>query len=258
MQNNLIDLINIDRRSRVDYALQVKDNIKALVLDKTFCYRAVLPTTLELASHLEIDVEIVEDAYSQLQKERYIHRNDDQCTVSHLELTEYFFDKNTTIHEAIIALGLLPSIKCLDKKVVKLSSEESQAMGFDESIGSDFLYINRLYLGNDQPIIVLENYLPLSIFKGMDKSFKGTEPLNDYLKTNYGFGAKTSIRKIKVVNLSKELSKILNERPNMASIQSTNNVFDSQNRMIDYGQSHAISSYYFHALITKEELNEEL
>ena len=36
--------------------------------------------------------------------------------------------------------------------------------------------------------------------------------------------------------------------------ESTNKVYDQHDRLIDYGQSHTTSSYYFQALVTREEM----
>ena len=88
----------------------------------------------------------------------------------------------------------------------------------------------------------------------MDKKFTGTEPLNAYMDKEYNLKAKLSFRVTKAVNLSSKLASILGERKNAASIESTNKVYDQFDRLIDYGQSHTTSSYYFQALVTREEM----
>lgn len=257
--NNLLDLITIDRRSTVDYDLQLKESIKALILDQSFYYHEDLPTPDKLAKHLNIDVSVVESTYSQLIVERYVKkRKTGNFQVSYFELTNYFFDRNTAVWDAIIALGLTPSIECLVKKIVKLSEEELLEKGFEPSKGNKFLFINRIYKGDNQPIMILENYLPLSVFPDINERLIGNEPLNNFLKTNYGIRAEISNRIIKSVNLTPRLAKLLNERKNAASIQSTNHIYDKYGRLIDFGQSHTISSYYFQALITKDEMKSYL
>lgn len=256
MPFNLLDSIDIDRRSRVPSELQIKDRIKAFILDQKLYYKAVLPSVKDLAKKLKIKDRNVQSAYNQLIEERYIKKEENGgYTVSYFELTNYFFDRNTAVYDAIEALGFTPSIECLEKKVVRLSKEEVKSIGFEEDEDSLFFYINRLYLGDKQPIMLLENYLPLSIFKGMDQNFVGDEPLDAYLKEKYHLQAQISKRQIKAVNLPKSISKHLKERPNVASIQSTNKVYDHLGRLIDFGRSHTISSYYFQTLVTKLELD---
>jgi DNA-binding GntR family transcriptional regulator len=240
--------ITIDRRSRVNYSIQIKENIKALILNQTFYYNSILPTVKSLSKHLKISEKLVSTAYNLLANENYIKKENHNYLVSYIELTNYFFERNTSIYDAIIELGLEPSIKCLEKKVVVLEDEEAISMGFEPNEKKDYLYINRIYFGSNRPIIILENYLPLHIFKDLDKKFIGTEPLNNYIGEHYGFKAHISKRTTKIVNLTKENAILLNESVNAASLQSTNYVFDKQGRMIDYGQSHSISSYYFQAL----------
>jgi len=254
MQSNRIDYITIDRRSTIKYDIQIKDNIKALILDRTLYYKTKLPSPLELASNLEIPLQQVVEAYIQLVKERYIEKKKDEYQVTYIELTNYFFERNTSIYDAIISLGLSPSIKCIEKKVVNLEKEKIDRIGFDSSKENRYLYINRIYYGDEQPIIILENYLPLYIFKGMELNFVGQEPLNNYINDNYGFKAQVSRRVTKAVNLKKNIAELLNERVNAASLQSTNHVYDQQGRLIDYGQSHSISSYYFQANTKREEM----
>ncbi|MBI9009888.1 MAG: GntR family transcriptional regulator [Tenericutes bacterium] len=257
MQSNLLEMITIDRRSTVDYELQIKESIKALILDQSFFYHTVMPTPIELANHLNIDKKIVESTYAQLSSEGYLKTDESgQFQVSFFELTRYFFDRNTAVFDAIAALGLEPSIECIEKKVVKLKKEELLQMGFSPESGNQLLHIIRIYKGDNQPIMILENYLPISVFPDIFKNFKGDEPLNAYLKSHYGIRAEISKRIIKSVNLSTKLAKLLNERKNAASIQSTNHIYDKFGRLIDYGQSHSISSYYFQALIPRAEMKE--
>lgn len=257
MQSNLLDMITIDRRSTIDYDLQLKESIKALILDQTFYYHTVLPSPKELSTHLNIDVKTVDSTYSQLGSEGYLKKDESgKFQVSFFELTRYFFDRNTMLFDAIEALGLEASIVCLEKKMVELKREQLVKMGFKPENGNKFLHIIRIYKGDNQAVMILENYLPISVFPDMFEKFNGDEPLNAYIKSNYGIQAETSNRVIKSVNLSEKLAKILNERKNAASIQSTNHIYDKQGRLIDYGQSHSISSYYFQALIPKKEMKE--
>ena len=254
MPDNILSMITIDRRSVTDYALQVKEKIKGYILDKSFDYKTQLPSTHTLSNYLDIDNKYVIDAYNQLVEEHYIKQEFNNYQVIYIELTNYFFERNTSIYDAVITLGLTPSIKCLEKKVIKLSQEDILRMGFNPEKENRYLYINRIYYGDNQPIIILENYLPLYIFEDMENDFTGDEPLNNYIGEKYGFKAHQSKRITKVVNLNKELAELLNERVNAASLQSTNQVFDQQGRMIDFGQSHSISSYYFQAMGSSKKL----
>jgi DNA-binding GntR family transcriptional regulator len=206
-----------------------------------------------LADNLKVDLSTVLLAHNKLVEERFLKKVAcDKYLVAYYELTNYFFYRNVAIYDAIIALGMTPSIQCLEKKIVKIDEQQILEMGFEPK--ETFLYINRIYKGNDKPIIILENYLPLSIFKDMDKKFDGTEPLNAYMDKEYHIKAKLSHRVTKAVNLTDELASILGERKHAASIQSTNRVYDEKNRLIDFGRSHTTSSYYFQALITRDEL----
>ncbi len=250
-----VNSITIDRRSTTNYGIQIKENIKALILNQTFYYQSVLPSIVDLSTHLHIKEKYVKQSYELLIKENYVKYELNEYIVSHIELTNYFFERNTSIYDAVIALGLTPSIKCIEKKVVELSEKEEIEKGFEPSESKQYLYINRIYYGNDQPIIILENYLPLHIFVNLDKEFKGNEPLNNYIGERYGFKAYKSKRVTKIVNLTKELALLLNDRVNAASLQSTNHVFDEQGRMMDYGQSHSVSSYYFQSHIKYNKHN---
>ena len=193
MRSDRFESISIDRRSSVSYDDQIKESIKALILDQTFYYQALLPTPQQLAKLLHVETELTEKAYKKLVKENYIKYIDPKgYVVAYFELTNYFFYRNIAIYDAISALGLSPSIECIEKKVVQLTDAELQSMGF--STGEKLFYINRIYKGNDKPIIILENYIPLSIFKDMDKKFTGNEPLNAYMDKEYNLKAKLSFR----------------------------------------------------------------
>jgi DNA-binding GntR family transcriptional regulator len=248
MQNTKnYELISIDRRSKKPYDVQIKESIKALILDQTFYYQDLLPNPKDLASHLHMDFSIVDAAYKHLIKENHIKKTDLGYEVAYLELTNYFFDRNTAIYDAIIALGLSPSIECVTRKIVELSKKEAESLGFYNT--KKFLYINRIYKGNQRPLIILENYLPMDIFPDIDQKLKGDEPLNAFLFATYGLYAMESHRVTKSVNLSPDVAKFLNEPAYAPSISSTNHVYDQHQRLIDFGRSFSISSYYFQSII---------
>jgi len=256
MQSNLMDLITIDRRSTIHYDIQLKENIKSLVLDQTYGYNTKLPTVKELAKHLNLDEELVLSSYKMLVNERYISLTKENVFhISFFELTNYFFDRNTAVYDAIKALGLHPSIECLDRKVFKLKKEKIESLGFDPKKGNKFFYINRIYKGDDQPIMLLENYIPLDIFPDIAEKFKGDEPLNAYLIEHYGIRAEISKRITKAINMPKKVAALLHERKNAASLHSTNHLYDKYDRLIDFSQSYTICSYYFQALIERDEMN---
>lgn len=254
MPFNRLEMINIDRRSAVHYDLQLKESIKALILDQTLYYHQVLPIPSVLAKHLNIPEKTVLSAYKHLLKERFIEKSNDLYRVSFFELTNNFFIHNVTIYDAIIALGLKPSIDCIEKSVKTLDEKTIKEMGFDAKKDHRYFHIYRVYLGDNQPIMLLENYLPLYIFPDIDQHFEGHEPLNAYLEEHYQLAAKVSQRVTKSVNLSSTMARLLNERKHAASIQSKNRIYDKYDRLIDYGYSHTVSSYYFQSLIEREDI----
>ncbi len=78
MQSNKVDLISIDRRSSVSIHEQIKESIKANILDQTFYYQSVLPSPNDLAKHLKVDLAQVIQAFNKLVEERFIKKNKDQ------------------------------------------------------------------------------------------------------------------------------------------------------------------------------------
>jgi len=250
MQNSKFsEWITIDRRSKKAFDIQIKESMKALIFDHTFYYQDLLPTPDELATTLHLDVDYVMSAYDQLIRENHIKKTSRGYEVSFLELTNYFFDRNTAIYDAIIALGLTPSIECVRRAVIELADGTAKEMGFLHE--RRFLYINRIYKGNGIPLIILENYLPITLFPDIDKRFVDDLPLNKFLQTTYGISAQTSHRVTRAVNLSIEVAGYLNEPAGSPSISSTNHVYDKYHRLIDYGQSHSVSSYYFQSMINR-------
>lgn len=256
MLSKLLEIITIDRRSNTPFEEQIKDRIKASILDQTIYYQTELPCIKEVAETLEIKESKVKKAYNSLEDEGFIRKHEDKYSVIYFELSDYFFDRNTAIYDAIKTFGLEPSIQCLVREVVHLEDDKIIEMGFDPKECKDYFHIKRIYLGNDQPIMVLENHLPTNIFPDINESFVGNEPLNAFLRGHYGIQAEISERVTKAVNVDKEMAKLLNERVNAASIQSTNHIYDKFGRLIDYGRSHSARSYYFQLLVTKDDMKD--
>lgn len=118
MRSDRFESISIDRRSSVSYDDQIKESIKALILDQTFYYQALLPTPQQLAKLLHVETELTEKAYKKLVKENYIKYIDPKgYVVAYFELTNYFFYRNIAIYDAISALGYLHPLNVLKRRL---------------------------------------------------------------------------------------------------------------------------------------------
>jgi DNA-binding transcriptional regulator YhcF (GntR family) len=76
LDHKVSELISIDRREKRPYDMQIKDRIKALILDQTFYYQDILPESKDLAEMLLIDKEWVNSAYRHLVKESFIKKTE--------------------------------------------------------------------------------------------------------------------------------------------------------------------------------------
>ncbi|HEY1409468.1 MAG TPA: GntR family transcriptional regulator [Promineifilum sp.] len=141
---------------------QVKSHIKDLIVRGEFPDGRIPPET-ELAGELGVSRTTVRDALSRLEIEGAISRKqgagtfvNDPVLQIHSRLEEIWS------YEAMLrAHGFTPSIRVLESDVRPASSEIRGDLGL--APGEQVLFISKLFLEDDVPVILAENHIPVRL-----------------------------------------------------------------------------------------------
>lgn len=252
MRNEFFNHIKIDRRASLSFDLQLANQIKTAILDRKFLFREIMPTSVELSAQYQIPLKDVEQAYNILLKENYLIKDIDVYYANQFDLTAGFFKQIVRIYDAIIELGLTPSIEVLDKKKITIDESLSQKSSFN--LGEQVFYFRRVYFGNGQPLIVYDGYLPLNRFNDIDHLLPDDAPVYRFLEDHYQEVIIASKRTISVSNLDKHLASLFKVMPNTAGYHVHAHAYNKKLECIEHSEAWSSHNYVFEFDLTIDEV----
>ncbi len=140
---------------------QVKAHIKQQILDNAYADDRV-PAEMELANELGVSRTTIRDALSRLENEGVIFRKQGAGTfVNRRGLRIRSRLDEIWSYEAVLeAHGYTPSTRVLDLKIQ--AADAGLAADLDLEEGQDILMVRKLFLEDEQPVILTCNFIPLT------------------------------------------------------------------------------------------------
>jgi GntR family transcriptional regulator len=164
---------------------QVKAHIKQQILDNAYEDDRV-PAEMDLANDLGVSRTTVRDALSRLENEGVIYRKQGAGTfVNRPGLRIRSRLDEIWSYEAVLqAHGYEPSTQVLEIKQETADAE----LATDLSLAKDapVLKVRKLFLEDDQPVILTCNYIPLDLVEGAVKEEDFVVPIFTYLSETVG------------------------------------------------------------------------
>ena len=153
---------SINKNTPIPLYYQLKeiilDEIKKGNLEPEDC----IPTEKELSEIFEISRTTIRQAIIELVKDGYLYRIKGKGTfVSKPKITQDFMMKLETFDEQIKRIGLIPSTKVLEIKIIDATEEAISVLGLP--LNEKVIKLTRLRFANDEPIVIVETYLPYNI-----------------------------------------------------------------------------------------------
>ncbi len=164
-----------------------------------------LPSERSLSEAYDVSRMTVRHALGELEREGIVFKEQGRGTyVSQVHLWQ---ENLTSFTETLKKRGLEPSSKVIEFSTVHHLSEISEAMGLP--IDTKFFKLKRLRYGNDMPIALETNYLPVDSFPGM-KRFDMSKSLYSVIEKEYGYS---------IERLSCEMDAVLSNRSLIDAMQ---------------------------------------
>jgi GntR family transcriptional regulator len=164
---------------------QVKAHIKQQILNNAYEGDRV-PPEMELANELGVSRTTVRDALSRLENEGVIYRKQGAGTfVNRPGLRIRSRLDEIWSYEAVLqAHGYEPSTRVLDMS--QLAADANLAADLDLAEGAPILLVRKLFLENEQPVILTCNYIPLTLISGPLEKDDFVVPVFTYLSDSAG------------------------------------------------------------------------
>jgi GntR family transcriptional regulator len=164
---------------------QVKAHIKQQILNNVYEDDRV-PAEMELANELGVSRTTVRDALSRLENEGVIYRKQGAGTfVNRPGLRIRSRLDEIWSYEAVLeAHGYEPSTRVLDFS--QLAADKRLAADLDLAEGEPILLVRKLFLEDEQPVILTCNYIPLAFISGPLEKDAFVVPVFTYLSESAG------------------------------------------------------------------------
>jgi GntR family transcriptional regulator len=162
---------------------QAKSHIKQLILDDAFA-DGKIPAETELAADLGVSRTTIRDALSRLENEGVVYRKQGAGTFVNeagLQIKSRL-DEIWSYQEMLAAHDYLPSTRILE--VSTQSAPADIAADLNMAEGEDLIVVRKLFLADNQPVILAYNYVPASLLVQPCQPEDFLEPIYSYLWKN--------------------------------------------------------------------------
>lgn len=212
---------------------QLKECIKEAVLAGTLKPNDKLPTEEELCKAYSISRPVIRQAYAELINEGIITRHKGKGTfVKEREVKGSFFRELSNFHNEMKRLGLTPSTKIIDLEVIPYKSSVFSNLDLDPQ--DECLHIRRLRYGDDIPIVLVESFVPLRYFPGIQETDFVNSSLYDIFEKDYSTYVSRAERTIEARIIDDSDASLLEVKRHSAIHFVKTKAYDQNNRIIEY------------------------
>jgi DNA-binding GntR family transcriptional regulator len=239
----LESLIKLDRRKNSSLGMQIFNSIFKAILTKQLPNYYPLPSEKEFAELLNVDLKDIQYAFKLLSLNHYVRKYNEQYIISYIEDSNHLFSKLETLKESIIYNGHTPSYQIISTKKFKADMNFSQRTAFDYN--EYILNLRILYLSNDLPVIVVDEFISIDKFPDFKSHFDQHQIIYDVFKKVYHLSLGHADRKIRAVQMDKDIANLLKENEHTTTFLVQSHLFDASNDFIGYAELYTTSHYKF-------------
>ena len=187
---------------------QTKTHIKQLIVADEFV-NGRIPSETILADQFGVSRTTIRDALGRLEHEGAIYRKQGSGTFVNpagLQIKSKL-DEIWSYEEMLEAHGYPPSVRILSAEVEKV--DEETAVSLNLALDEEVLVIKKLFLKNDEPVILTHNIIPVRLLDGEYDDEDLLLPVYEFLGKNGRLHLSYYVSEIIPVIVSDELSDIL-------------------------------------------------
>lgn len=210
---------------------QVKAHIKQRIADDDFEDGRIPPET-ELANDLGVSRTTVRDALSRLENEGTIYRRQGAGTFVNeqgLQIKSRL-EEIWSYEQVLEDHGYVPSVRVLSETTEVADPSTAEALGLDD--GDTVLVIEKLFLENEDPVILTINRIPSHLLTDTEYADDEVTPVYEFLEHHCNRALGYYISDIVPVAVAGDLAAKLGVAPGTPSISFDEIGFDQNNEAI--------------------------
>ena len=245
------DYIKINKYSSIPLHEQLKNCMRDAIQRGILPPGEKLPTEEELCRHLGISRPVVRQAYSALEKEGILERKRGRGSFVKSLDRGMLMMRLASYNDEMNMIGMTPSTRLMKKEILTF---ELDAYGrLDLQQGQPCLHLERMRYANGEPFTYIENYVPLTLFPGLENYDFATVSLYHILKEDYGTHPVKAQRSIRAEIIDTRLAPLFHVEKRTAIHKVESLAFDQDGRMIDYSlETYPSNTHHFEFQVYSE------
>ena len=217
----------VDRRSKILPSEQIKVFILKEIHQGNLAFETKLPSIETMTKTYKATYLEVQEALDSLIKDGSLRKSGRHYTVAFGHIPNVWLNQMMSVYDMVKLFGYEPNIEVLNVELVDASSLEH----FPEV---NALQVRRIFYGNQQPLFLVETYLPYQRFEPLREDLKTNKPHYPLFKAKLNLDIKRVNRKMQPVNFNVEVAHHLQTQPGSAGILTTNYLYDQHHQLFEY------------------------
>ncbi|MDD2957824.1 MAG: GntR family transcriptional regulator [Lachnospiraceae bacterium] len=149
----------LDKNVPIPLYFQLKEMVVAAIKEGSYPRDSLLPTEKEFSEIFGISRTTVRQAITELVQEGWLYRVKSKGTfVSTPKINQDFISKLVTFPEEMKRSGKVPRTEVLELKTIPAVDGIASALQID--VGAKVIYLYRRRFADEEPIVIVETYLP--------------------------------------------------------------------------------------------------
>lgn len=229
--------IYINKTSALPLYEQLRKGILECILAGKFPLGSKLPTEEELCEAFDISRPVARQAYSALIESGYIERKRGKGTfVKTPDNRGRFIDKQMSFAQEMGALGLEHKTKLVKTEWVEYDENLFSILGLSK--GDRCFHIVRMRFVQNKPFVLAENYIPETIFPGIENYNFAENSLYSILGEVYHTHIIRSHRTMAAILATADIASFLKIKEGAPVMYIKNVVYDENDRPIDFSKEY--------------------
>ncbi len=219
-------------------AAQVEHILRKRLREGVYPPGARMPSESDLAAEFGVSRATVRTVLAKLAAHGLILRRQGDGTYVNERLSESsahfgnLWDFNCLIESS----GFAPTIRLLKREVRAADEEEARALALRP--GAGLLFLQRLFLADDKPVILADNVFPLTLFRVPPNAVDGTLPIRRLLREFAGREISFAITEIHAVPAPPEAVAFLQREQGAAMLRLKMSFYGKDSTPLVMGQSY--------------------
>ncbi len=227
---------DIDKQSRLPLYFQLEELIKKAISTGELKPGDMIPTEWEIIDYFKLSRTTVRQALSDLVNENLLYRKKGIGTfVSKPKIDLQYMGNMVSYNEQITSMGLTPSTKVLKFEVITADELLVKEMGLSK--GDKVIELVRLRFADEEPIAVVQSYLPYDLCHEILDVDMERNSLYQILSGQKNTTVVLVERVVEAMIVSREDSKLLNVEKGFPVQSFLNKAYNEEGRVLEYCSS---------------------